>query len=164
MFSQTRTTGARLNAGEIDRFVETAVVHGAIAEEGDADVIATTHARADPGADRVADAGGNDAIGAEQADRAVVEMHGAAATAATTVPLAEKLGHQNLRVHALGERMPMAAMGRRDPVGGAQVGADADGRRFLADIEMEETGGLALPAGRLGQLFKPAQQHHRLIE
>ena len=140
------------------------MVDRAVAEKGDADIVAAAHARADAGADGVADTGRDDAVGAEQADPAVVEMHRAAAAAATAVALAVELGHEDLRIHALGERMAVAAMGRCDPVARPQVGAYADGGRFLADIEMEETGGLALAAGGLGQLLEPAQQHHFLIE
>ncbi len=153
-----------LDAGEVHRLVEAAVVDRAVAEEGDADVVAALGPGADAGAGGVADAGGDDAVGAEQADRAIVEMHGAAAAAAAALDLAEQLGHQDVGIHALGEGVAMAAMGRGHPVGGAEMGADADGGRLLADIEMEEAGGLALAAGDLGKALEASQQHHLLVE
>ena len=73
------------------------MVDRAVAEEGDGDVVRAARAGADAGADRMADAGGDDAVGAEQADASVVEMHGAAASAAAAVALAEQLGHQRAR-------------------------------------------------------------------
>ena len=153
-----------LDAGKVQRLVEAAMVDGAIAEKGDADAIRAVHAGADAGADRMADAGGDDAVGAEEADRAVVEMHRAAASAAAAVALAEQLGHQDVGIHALGERMAMAAMGRGDPVGRPQMRADADGGRLLADIKVQEAGRLALAAGDLRDAFEAPQQHHPLIE
>ena len=153
-----------LDAGEVERFMEAAMVGGAVAEEGDADVVAAPRAGRHAGADGVADAGGDDAVGAEQADRAVIEMHGAAAAAAAAVALAEQLRHQDVGIHALGERVAMAAMGRGDPVGGREMRADADGGRFLANIEMQESGRLALAAGGLRHALEPAQQHHLLVE
>ncbi len=81
--------GRLLHAGEVDRLVEAGVVDRAVAEEGDADAAGLAEQGADADARGVADAGADDAVGAEQADRAVVEMHGAAAAAATSVALAE---------------------------------------------------------------------------
>ena len=80
------------------------------------------------------------------------------------VALAEELGHQDARVHALGQRVPVAAVGRRHPVVRGEVGADADGGGLLADIEMQEAGGLALAAGDLGDAFEAAEEHHPLVE
>ena len=80
------------------------------------------------------------------------------------VALAEQLRHQRLGRHALGERMAVAAMRAGDPVGPAQMRADADRRRFLADIEMQEAGRLAAAAGGLRHLLEAAEQHHLLVE
>ena len=141
------------------------MVGGAVAEEGDADVVAALRcARAHADADRVPDAGADDAVGAEQPDRAVVEMHRAAAPAADAVGLAEELGHHPPRIGALGERMAVAAMRRGHPVGPAQVRADADAGRLLADVEMQEARRLALAAGDLRHALEPPQQHHPLEE
>ena len=122
-----------LHRGEVQPLVEAAVVGGAVAEEGDADVVGPALPGAHADADGMADAGSDDAVGAEQPDRAVVEMHGAAAAAADAVRLAEQLGHDAAGIGALGERMAVAAMRRGHPVGRPQMRADADARRFLAD-------------------------------
>ena len=45
-----------------------------------------------------------------------------------------------------------------------EMGADADRRRLLADIEMQEARRLALAAGDLGDAFEAAEQHHALVE
>ena len=140
------------------------MVAGAVAEEGDADVVAALGACAHADADRMADAGGDDAVGAEQADRAVIEMHRAAAAAAAAVALAEQLGHQDVGIHALGERVAVAAMGRGDPVGRPQMRAGADGGRLLADVEMQEAGRLALAAGDLRHALEAPEQQHLLVK
>jgi hypothetical protein len=156
--------GRALHAGEVDRLVERRMVDGAVAEERDRHAVGA----AIPGADRCAhrgrDAGADQAVGAEQAGRAVVEMHRAAAPAAAAVALAVELGHQRARRHALGERVAVTAMRRGDPVAGPQMGADADRSRLLADIEVEEAGRLALAAGDLRRKLEAAQQHHLAIE
>ena len=89
---------------------------------------ATPSGPAELGADRRADRRGNaaadEAVGAEQPDRRVVEVHGAAASAAAAVVLSVELRHQHPRIHAFREGMAVAAVGRGDP-----VGADADARR-----------------------------------
>ncbi len=100
-----------LHSGEVERFVEAAMVGGAVAEEGNADVVPPLLTCTHADANRMADAGSNDAVGAEQADRAVVEMHGAATAAANAVNFAEQFGHHPAGIGPLGQRMAMAAMG-----------------------------------------------------
>ena len=65
-------------------------------------------------------------------------------------------------IHALGQRMAVAAMGRGDPVGRPQMRADADRGRLLADVEMQEAGRLALAAGDLRDALESPEQHHLL--
>ena len=135
-----------------------------VAEEGDADAVRAANARADAGADRVADARRDDAVGAEQADRAVIEMHRAAAAAAAAVELAVKLGEQDVGVHALGERMAVAAVRRGDPIRRGEMGAGADRHRLFADIKMQEARSLALAAGDLRRRLEFPQELHLLVE
>ena len=149
-----------LHRGEIQRLVEIAMVAAAIAKKGDADVVAALLARRHTGAGGVADAGGDDAVGAEQANRAIIEMHRAAAAAADAVDLAEQLGHDALGIATLGERVAMATVGGGDPVGSPQMGADADPGCLLADIEVQKPRRFALPAGDLRDAFEAPQQHH----
>ena len=77
---------------------------------------------------------------------------------------AEKLRHQRARRDALGQRMAVPAMRGGDPVGGAEVRADSDCGRLLADVEMQEAGRFALAAGDLRGAFETPQEHHRLVE
>ena len=153
-----------LHGGEVQRLVEGAVVGGAVAEEGDADIVAAAAPGGEADADGVADAGADDAVGAEQADAAVIEVHGAAAAAADAVGLAEELGHDPAGIGALGQRVAVAAVGGGDPVGRAEVGADADAGGLLADIEVEKAGRLAAAAGGLGDGLEAAEEHHLLEE
>ncbi len=156
--------GCALEAGEVARLVEGAMIDGAVAEEGDRDAIGAAIARAE----RCSDSGwrpcADEAVGAEQSDRAVVDVHGAAAPAGGAVAPPVQLGHQRVRRDALGQRMAVPAMGAGDPVGRPQMRADADRARLLADIEMQEARRLACPAGDLRRQLKPAQQHHLLIQ
>ena len=136
----------------------------AVAEERHADVVGATRAGAHAGSDGVADAGRHDPVGSEEAARAVVKVHGAAAAAAAAVALAVEFGHQNVGRHALGERMAVAAMRGGDPIGRSQQRTQTDRRSLLADVEMQEARRFALPAGDLRYLFELAQQHHAFVE
>ena len=62
------------------------------------------------------------------------QVHAAAAPARNAGRPAEELGDQFARRHALGQRVAVAAVGAEDDVVGAQVRADADGDRLLADV------------------------------
>ena len=145
---------------EVEALVESAMVGSAIAEERHSDVVPSLLAGAHADADRMPDAGADDAVGAEQAHRLVVEVHGAATAAADPVGLAEQLRHDPPGFGALGQRMAVSAMRRGDPVGAAKMRADSDPGCLLADIEMQEAGGFAFAAGDLRHSFEAAQQHH----
>ena len=153
-----------IDRGKIDRLVKAAVIDRAITEEGYPDIVGALHLLAHPDARGMADAGRDNPVGAEQADRAVVEMHRPTAPAAAAVGLAEEFGHQQVRVHPLGQRMAVTTVGRGDPVARPQQRTGADRDRFLADVEMQEAGRLALTAGNLGRGFEPAQQHHAAVK
>ena len=149
-----------LDAGEVQHFVEGAVVRGAIAEKGHADIVAAKLAGAKADARGMSDARADDAIGPEQTDRTVIEMHRAAAAAADAVGTTEQFGHHPSRIGALGQRMAVAAMGRGHPVGRAQMRANAHARRLLSDIQMQETRRFALATGGLRDKLELAQQRH----
>ena len=151
-----------VHRGEVEALVKGAVIDRAVAEKGDADIVAALLPGAHADADGMTDAGPDNAIGAEQADRLVIKMHGAAAAAADAVGLAEQFGHDALRISALGQRVAMPAMCRGDPVRAAEMGADADAGGFLADIEVQEARGFTLAAGDLGDAFELAEQYHLL--
>ena len=85
------------------------------------------------GADRDRDAAGDDAVGAEHADREVGDVHRAALALAVAVDPSEQLGHHAADVAAFRDAMAVAAMGAGDPVCTRQRLADADGDRLLAE-------------------------------
>ena len=151
-----------LDGREIQRFVKGAVVRRAVAEEGDADIVGAFLTRAHADTDGMADAGADDAVGPEEADGPVIEVHGAAAPAADAIGPAEKLGHDATGVRTLGQGMAVTTMGGRDPVGPPQMRTDADRRRLLSDVKVQEAGCLALAAGDLGRRLELAQEHHAL--
>ena len=130
------------------------MIDGAVTEEGDRDVVLAAHAGADAGTDGVTDSGRHDAVGPEQSDAPVVEMHGAAAPAATSVPPAEELGHQRARRDTLGQSVAVPAMRGGDPVAGAEMRAYADCGRLLPDVKMQESGRFPLAAGDLRGAFE----------
>ena len=153
-----------LDPGEVQRLVEGTMAGGAVAEERHGHAIGAHVPCRDGRTHGLRRARRHNAIGAEQADRALVQMHGAAAAAAAAAGLAIQLGHQDIGLHALGQRMPVTAMGRGDPICFAQMRADADGSGLLADIQMQEAWRLAAAAGDLGRQLEFAQQRHLFIQ
>ncbi len=140
------------------------VVGGTIAEEGHTDVVGAAGTCADAGSHRRRQPSPDQAVGAKQPAGRVVQMHGATTATAAPIPLAIQLGHQGVGRHALGQRMAMATVGAGDPVGLAQVRAHAHPGCLLADVQMQETGRLALAAGHLRREFESAQQQHLLVK
>ena len=115
-------------------------------------------ARPRAGDDR--DAAGDDAVGAEHADREIGDVHRAALALAITGLPAVELGHHAVQIGALGDAMAMAAMGRDDAVGPGQCRADADRDRFLADIAMHDAVDLAGEVIGRGALLEMADRQH----
>ena len=76
----------------------------------------------------------DDAAGAEHANFGRKDVHAAATSVRAAARAAEQLGDQFARRNAFGQRVTVAAMGAEHRVVGAQVGAHADGNRFLADV------------------------------
>ena len=150
--------------GHVDPLVEGAVVDRAIAEEADADPVAFQQLEAVAGAGRLQDVRSDDAGGAHQADFGREEVHAAAAAARDAGRLAEELGHHLAGRHALGQRVAVAAVGAEDDVVLAQVGADADRDRLLADVGVAGAGDVPLRVGAGQSLFHPADAEHLAIE
>src|SRR6516164_11866188 len=65
----------------------------------------------------------DDRVDAEHSDPDVSDVHRAALAPVGAGGLAEYLCHHRLHVNALGDAMPVAAVGRRDPVAFLQRGA-----------------------------------------
>ncbi len=91
-------------------------------------------------------------------------MHAAAAPLRAAGRAAEELGEQLARRHALGQRVPVPAVGAEDDVVAAQMRTDAGGDRLLPDVRV--AGPVNQPAlMRSRQLLFAAPDHeHRPIE
>ena len=149
--------------GEVHGLVEGALRNCAVAEEGDRDPVVGSELGRRRRADRYGEAGGDDAVGAEDPDAGVGDVH-RAATTAVGAPL---LAHQ-LREHAEGSQplcqaMPVTAMGRRDHVGRPERPAGADGGGFLADRQVDEARHLPLAVEGGHALLEPSDQQHPAV-
>ena len=139
------------------------MVGGTISEKSQADVVSAPCSSAQTGSNRRGQATTDQPIGSKQTARRIVQVHGAAAPAATAIALAVQLGHQGIWRHALGQRMAMAPVCAGDPVGLAQMRTNPNARGLLADVEVQKTRRLAFSAGHLGSELEPTQQQHLLI-
>ena len=137
-----------------------ALVDGAIAEEGDGDLVRASLAGGHGGADGEGDAGADDAVGAEHALGHVRDVHGAALALVGAGGALEDLGHHAPDVDALGDAVAVAAVGGGEVVGVGEVGADAGGDGLLADGEVEGAAQGALADLREGAELEVADGHH----
>jgi hypothetical protein len=146
--------------GQIERLVEGALGHRAVAEE------ARGHPRA-PGqcvgqgeAHGDGQAGPDDGVTAIEAPPGVEDVHGAAASAAAAVGLAVHLGHEHAGGHPAHQRLAVFAVRGHDGVVRREGlhGPDRDG--LLADVEMEKPPDLAQGVELGGLLLEAADQEH----
>ncbi len=148
----------------VQRLVEGAFVHGAVAEEAEDDLVGLAQA------DAVAHAGGDgqvaahDAVPAEVAPRHVVEVHAAALGAADAADLAAQLGEQGPGIGAAGEGVAVVAVRRDDVVVGAQQAHRADADRFLPDVQVQEAADLPFDVELRAALLEPPDEEHLLVE
>ena len=148
------------DGGEVQGLVEGALCHGAVTEErhGHAAVGAQLRCRRRPRRDR--HAGGNNAVGPEDADPRVGDVHGAAAAAVRALVLAHQLREHPGRLQALGQTVAVAAVGRGDHVRRAQGPAGTDGGGLLPGGEVDEAGDLTVPVERGHAFLEAADQQH----
>jgi hypothetical protein len=159
----------------VESFEERTAVHRAVAEEAHHQPVFPPELHRVGCADRNRDAGGDDPVGAQHADREVGDVHRAALAAVEAAGAAEQLAHHALHGSALGERMAVAAMRRRDVVVRRQVDADARGDRLLAGGQVQRAADLRLGERRaeggdaaarclLGGVLEGADARHRAVE
>ena len=96
-------------------------------------------------------------------DVEVGDVHRAALALAVAVAPAEQLGHHAVDVGALGDAVAVAAMVADDAIGDAQVRADADGDRLLADVRVHDAVDPVVEAELERQLLEVTDQHHLAI-
>ena len=87
-------------------------------------------------------------------------MHGTALALAVASSLAVKLRHHELQIAAFGHDMSMAAMGAGDVVVIPQALTHTGGNSLLAQIQMYETGDLAVGKQALRLTLKFTDAHH----
>jgi hypothetical protein len=137
---------------------------GAVAEHAHRDRLGFQHLQALRSADRDRDAAGDNAVGAQHADREVGDMHRAALAAAIAALAPVELEHHAGRIGALGDGVAVAAVIGGEPVVLAQAGADAGGDTFLPERDVQRTRDLACLVGGKRRLLEGADPHHRAIE
>ncbi|MNG96643.1 hypothetical protein D3C79_557190 [compost metagenome] len=157
------------DAGQVhDRRHVHGLEHGAlvgcpIAEEGYRHVIAALELGRQRRPGHQWCAGADDTVGTEHALLQVGNVHRAAFTTAHAGLLAVDLGHHAVYVHAFGDAVAMAAVGRGNAVAVAQVGHDPGCRGFFAGIQVDEAGNFAGGELHMQAFFEGADGPHDFI-
>ena len=138
---------------QVERFVEDALVGGAVAEEGDRHLVRPLQLGGEAGAGGERHGRAHDAVRAHDVELHVGDVHGAAEALAIAGLAAHQLRHHAVDARTLGDAVAVAAVIGGDDVVVAQRRADAGGDRLLAlvavgraldDAFLEEVGGLVL--------------------
>ena len=149
------------DGAHIERFVEVAVVGGAIADIGHGNVIFFPIARFEGDAGRQRQVAADDGVAAPEVVVFGRQVHGAALAAARAGLLAHHFRHDRLGVHAQDERDAMIAISGDDVVGLSQRRHRADPAGFVPAVEMQIDAGDALLFVELvAGLLEFADQHH----
>ena len=101
-----KTTGSFHSAGQVQRLVERALGHRAVAEEADDDLVAALVLDGEAHAGRERQVAAHDAVAAEEVRRLVEQVHRAALALRAARRAAEQLGHDPPRIRALGQAWP----------------------------------------------------------
>src|SRR6266536_1936945 len=149
--------------GHVHDLVEDPLAERALAEEADRDLVGAAALRRERGAGGDAGRAADDRVRAEVAVLVVGDVHRAALAAAVAGLLAEQLREHPPHVGALGEAVPVASVRRGDPVLATKRGADADGDRLLADVEMREAGHLRAAVELVRLLLEQADERHTAV-
>jgi hypothetical protein len=104
-----------------------------------------------------------DAVRPHHPQGQVGDMHRAALARAAARGLAIDFRHHRLHVDALGDAMPVPAMGRGDAVAVVQMRHDADRRGLLSGVKMDEAGDLAAREIDMQPLLEIADGAHPAI-
>ncbi|MNV46251.1 hypothetical protein D3C71_1380750 [compost metagenome] len=116
----------------VQRFEKRPAVDRAIAKEADRNRVLAAQFEGMGRAHGDRQAGGDDAVRAQHADRKIGDVHGAALALVVAGGAAKQLAHHARAVGALGQRMAVAAVGGGEQVARMQMGADARGHGLLA--------------------------------
>ena len=130
----------------------------------DRDLAVAAQFRGQAGAGGDRQRGADDAIGAENIEPHVGDVHGAAQAPRGPRIAAHQLGHHAIDLGALGDAVAVPAMGARDVVVIAQGGAYPGGDRLLANVEMGGALDQAFPEELGGALLEGADTAHRRVQ
>ena len=149
---------------QVHALVEDALLHGAVAIEGDRDARLFLALVGEGGSDRMRDAASDDGIGAEMAEAHVGDVHRSALAAAIAVGLAGDLRQHARRLGPARHEDAVAAM-----MGGEAVlrvhGADDAGYALFADREMQHRAGALRPHEQLADpLLQRADATHVAVK
>src|SRR5919197_279516 len=150
--------------GEIESLVKGSRVSPTIAEKTHGDLIGAPHLEGEGRARGDRDARADDAIGPQDAQLQVGDMHRPALPLAVARLLAVELRHHAVEAGALGDDIAMAAMRAGDIIVGAEMGAHPRRHRLLADRDMQKTGEPPLLKQLHDPLLERPDADHRLIQ
>src|SRR5688572_6774161 len=147
----------------VEGLVDLPLVGGAVAEvcEADPAIAAIEVGEGEPGAER--HAGADNTVAAVEAFLGREHVHRPAFALRAAVPAPGELGHDALRSHADGKRVPMITVGGDHLVVWLERHLHADDDRFLPDVEMTEAADMphAVELARL--LLEAANKQHLAI-
>ena len=141
-----------------------ALVHRAVAEERDRDLVGAELLGGERGARRDGDPAADDPVRAEVALRRVRDVHRAAPAAAVPRFPAEKLGEHLAEVRALRDAVSVTTVRGGDPVVVVKVGAHAGGDRLLSGVAVDRPPDLVLAEELCRALLERADRPHHAIE
>src|SRR5215831_1033353 len=125
--------------GEVEFLIDQALSQRSLAEKADGHPAGAQSSGGKRRARGDAHAAGHDGIGSQIPGGGIGDVHGPAFAATVAGFLAQQFGEHAVGRRALGQAMPMTAMGAGDVIARTQGFADADGHRFFADVEMCQT-------------------------
>jgi hypothetical protein len=119
-----------------------------------------THLEGQGGADDAREPAPDDRVRAKVPALEVIEVHGAAVPVAAALDLAVELGHDLVRVRALGDGMAVRPVRRSDNVAVLEGPADADRNSLLADRDVQEARQLSSTESFLDLLLEATDEQH----
>ena len=144
--------------------MEGTLIGRAIAEETGAHLVGAPHLGRQAGAGGDTLSRANDAVGAQNADVGIGDVHGAALALAVAGLLGPQLSHHILQVSALGDAVAVSPVGAGNVVIVPQIGACGGGNGFLTDIQVGKAGDLHLCQQPVGFCFKDTDPLHPQVD
>ena len=157
-------TGQLPERGHVEGFVDLALVRGAVAEIGDADIVLPLVAVGEGEACAQRDLRADDAVAAEEVLLAAEHVHRAALAAGIAAFAAGELGHDAARGHAGGQHVAVVAVAGDDLIVAFEDGLDADDDGFLADVEVAEAGDETHAVELAGFFLETPDQQHVAVK